>query len=243
MEVAIEMPSENREFTLSIVGVTHSNDDGSNRQDILAKAKAGEKIKLVREYENEFDKEAVAVFNSRNEQLGYLPKGDRLAHHIDSGGKLTATINKIIGGPSFFQKILKKEGKSYGCVLLIKKGSYDWDVVNPLIEESKSIVNILEKAKKQEASNIDTSVKLYKEAIVKIEAMDSKGRLAASWRRVRHPINRLSLLLEKQKELDAAYQAIAEYEAFNDIFGLLKTDLDSVEKRKLRLEKKLGENS
>lgn len=243
MEVTLEMNDENRTFTVSVTGVTHSNEDGTDRQTILSRSKPGEIIKLAREYDNEFDSDAVAVFNAKLEQLGYLPKGDRLARHLDSGGKVEAKIKSIIGGPSFFEKLLKKPGKSYGCVLLITKGDYDWAVVNPLREESQEIEKLLAKAKKLEAGKPEQAIKIYIDAIDKIMAMDSKSIMAASWRRARHPINRLSLLLEQQKQFEAAYQAIIEYESFNDKFGLVKTDQDSIVKRKERLHKKLAQGS
>ncbi len=243
MEITFQTNVESREFLVSVVGVTYSNSDGTDRQVILSRSKPGEIVKLVREYDNEFDSDAVAIFNSKGEQLGYLPKGDRLARHIDSGGIVTAKIKSIIGGPSFFEKLLKKSGKSYGCVLLITKGDYNWSIVNLFLEESQEIEKILVKAKKLEATKPDQAIKHYNKAINMIVEMDSQGILAASWRRARHPINRLSLLLEKQQEFEAAYNSIIEYESFNDKCGLVKTDQDSINKRKERLHKKLTKGS
>lgn len=239
MEITIEMPSENQEFTVSITGISHDNPDGTNRQKILSRSKEGEIVNLVRERDNQFDKSAVGVLNQKGEMIGYLPKGDRLSMHLDCGGIVSAKIGKITGGPTFLEKILKKQSKSYGCVLLINKGGFDWDVVTPLMEESKEIEKILEKAKKHESSNAELSIKNYRSAITKILEMDSKGILAASWRRARYPINRLSLVLEKNNEFDEAYEEIIKYEKFEDKYGILKTDISSLEKRKLRLEKKL----
>ena len=90
----IEISMERRIFTVSIVGVTHENSDGSSRQQIISRAKAGDAVKFVREYQSEFDPLAVAILNSDGKQIGYLPKGDRLASHIDSGGEVKAKVKK-----------------------------------------------------------------------------------------------------------------------------------------------------
>lgn len=47
--------------------------------------------------------------------------GDRLAHHLDLGGKYSATVKKITGGPNILDKIFRKKGKNYGCVFKLKK--------------------------------------------------------------------------------------------------------------------------
>lgn len=61
MEFEIEYSEANQQFCLVVAGVTKTNLDGSYRQSILSKTKSGEIIKLVREYNNKFDKNAVAV--------------------------------------------------------------------------------------------------------------------------------------------------------------------------------------
>lgn len=58
----------------------------------------------------------------------------------------------------------------------------------------------------------------------------------------RYPINRLSLLLEKNGDLREAYDEILQYERFNDVLGLLSEDGKSITARKRRLSRKLGIN-
>jgi HIRAN domain len=53
----------------------------------------GERVTLVRESENEYDENAVAVFDAKGkEQVGYVPKdvAAKLAKRLDSGEKLEA---------------------------------------------------------------------------------------------------------------------------------------------------------
>jgi HIRAN domain len=242
MEFEIECREATQQFCVAVVGVTKTNADDSSRQSILSKTKSGEAIDLVREYDNKFDKNAVAVINRKGEQLGYLPTGDRMAIHIDLGGKYSAVVKKITGGPSILDKIFRNIGKNYGCVLQIEKGGINWDLAAPYIAENKNILNLLQAAKDFESSNPILAIQNYKEAITKIKEMDSKGHMAIAWRSARHPVNRLSLLSEMAKDFKSAYETILDYEAMQDECGLLKIDSESVAKRKIRLEKKLQNN-
>lgn len=242
MEIEIDYSEAVQKFYVVIVGVSKINPDGTSRQSILSKMKSGEVINLVREYDNKFDKNAVAVKNRKGEQLGYLPMGDRLAHHIDLGGKYAAMVKKITGGPSILDKFLRKKSKNYGCVLQVEKGGIDWEIAKPFIEENKIILNLLLAAKNIESSNPGLAIQNYKEAITKIRDMDSKGHMAVAWRSARYPVNRLSLLFEIEKDYKSAYESILDYEATHDDRGQLKNDEESVAKRKIRLEKKLHNN-
>lgn len=62
-----------KEFHSKIVGVTYPNDDGSSRQELLAKCGKGQKLDLaLRPMEQ--DKNAVAVLTRSGEQLGWLSR-------------------------------------------------------------------------------------------------------------------------------------------------------------------------
>ncbi len=239
MELEIEYSSVNEEFCKVIVGVTKDNPDGKNRQDILKRTMPGDMVELVRQYDNQYDPDAVAIIYKDGEQLGFLPKGDRLSHYIDSGGSVSARIKKITGGPGVLGRLIPYFKKNYGCVLNISKEGYDWEKITPFQEESKAIEGLLDVTKDLEKTNPELAIENYKESISKIDTLDSKGRLAASWRRARNPINRLSMLLEKNKQYQEAYSTIVNYESKHDVYGLLSTDQVSLEKRKIRLQKKL----
>lgn len=60
------------DMTLSVVGGIHPNADGSNRLFEIALCAPGEPIDLVPEPQNKHDPSAVAVFNCRGVQIGYL---------------------------------------------------------------------------------------------------------------------------------------------------------------------------
>ena len=61
-------------YYTNIVGVTHTNDDGSDRQKIIKKCWVGETLNLIRDYENPYDKNAIKVCRESGEQLGWINK-------------------------------------------------------------------------------------------------------------------------------------------------------------------------
>lgn len=90
-----------------VVGVTHDNPDGTNRQDILRWMKEhgyekGDILDFVREKDNPVDPNAVMVLNNRKQCIGYLNAklAAPIAAMIDDGlGKhLYAELLNITGG-------------------------------------------------------------------------------------------------------------------------------------------------
>jgi hypothetical protein len=59
-------------FFSSIAGVSHPNDDGTSRQQIIARCRVGERLILRADPSNQYDPSAVKVLRSSGEQLGYL---------------------------------------------------------------------------------------------------------------------------------------------------------------------------
>lgn len=246
MKITIDDLSQNfapsQTFALKVSGVTHFNKDGTNRQDLLKKCKAGQKVKLVREPDNPYDKFAIAVFTEEGQQIGYLPKGDvKLAIHIDRGGRVKANIKTITGGPGLLASFLPSKRKSYGCVLKITKEDFDWNVVSPWMEADRKAKDLINKAKSKENSEPERAVKLYQEAISVLKELDSQGQQAVAWRTTRYPVNRLTLTLERMGKIDEALEEIKKYEMIEDPVGLDKTDTESLKKRQNRIAKKRGQ--
>lgn len=239
MEISVEIKRNEQTFRTTIAGVTKQNPDGTDRQTLIKTLSRGEAVRLVREPNNPYDKYAVAVFRISGEQLGYIPAGDRrLADHIDMGGRVSAKVVKIVGGPGILGLLFKAFRKHYGCVIEISKGGFNSDVL-PYTAESRKIEELIKIAQTLEANDIGKAISLYQEAISQIVAFDSAGTIKAAWRRARYPVNRLSLLLEKRGELREAQEVILMYEQFNDAFGLTSAEKKSVDARKQRLARKL----
>lgn len=106
-------------FLAKVVGVTFRNRDGSCRQEILSRCRAGEKVQLLPEPDNPADTNAIAVVRENGEQIGYLesklrrPIAGRIKAMMESGDDFQAVIERILDGP---QKGIK------GCVVAIRIG-------------------------------------------------------------------------------------------------------------------------
>jgi hypothetical protein len=239
MEITVKVTGHQQAFRTALAGVTYANADGTSRQAILKTLKAGEPLTLKREPGNEHDRHAVAVFRSNGQQVGYMPAGDaRLANHIDSGGSATARVLQVTGGRGLLGLIFKAFRKNYGCVVEIRKNAPDWKAVAPFMEQSRAADDLNSKAQLLEVSDPAKAVDLYRQAVEKIVELDGAGAMAASWRRARYPINRLSMLLDKQGDDEGALEAIRAYENFHDNYGISPSDKKSVASRKARLEKR-----
>lgn len=85
----------NSKFITTVVGVTFDN-----RQEIISAMKKGDKLSLVREIENKYDNNAIAIYNLKNTQIGYCNKqlSKLLAPLMDSGTIYEAEAVRIKGG-------------------------------------------------------------------------------------------------------------------------------------------------
>jgi hypothetical protein len=106
-----------RTFYIRVAGVTYPNADGSDRQSIVARCMAGERVLLAREPDNPHDRLAVRVVRCDGQQVGYLPSqmqnGDgarwSVATGMDAGYRYRARVAGIGGGGS----------QPYGMSLLV----------------------------------------------------------------------------------------------------------------------------
>lgn len=75
-----------------IVGINYDN-----RREAFEKLKVDEKIFLVREPDNKFDKNAIKVINNSNEMLGYVVrnKANEIAPRLDNGEKCNSVVTEI----------------------------------------------------------------------------------------------------------------------------------------------------
>ena len=241
MDITFKVTGPPQTFRTTIAGVTYPNEDGTDRQAILTALRVGEDLVLNREPGNPHDKYAVAVFRANGQQVGYVPAGDiRLANHIDSGGTASARVLAITGGPGLLGRIFKALRNSYGCVIEVVKDAPDWKQVAPYMERSREIEQLISKTQSLEATDPMAAIERYRQAIQLITNLDHAGKIAASWRRARYPINRLSLLLEKQSDHHGALEAIRAYEDYDDACGITSPDKKSIASRKERLIKRIA---
>ena len=112
------------QFYSKVAGVTAKNSDGKERQNyIYAFCKPRMKLILLREPENPYDPDAVAVwikarallFFTSEVQIGYLNSdiSSEISQYIENGGRVEAEIKEVTGGTESKQ--------SYGVNILINK--------------------------------------------------------------------------------------------------------------------------
>jgi hypothetical protein len=99
-------------FHTKVVGVTHDNDDGVNRQSILDNCKIDDFLMLTHTPIGP-DFNAVKVTRYNGEQLGYLSAevAEEISLLLDRGMKIGATISDITGG--------YEDKRTKGCNILL----------------------------------------------------------------------------------------------------------------------------
>jgi len=95
-----------RSLFTKVVGVSHTNDDGSNRQQILQDWRT---LQLIRDPDNPHGGNAIKICVSTGQQVGWLSSelAAEFAPKIDKGKRIEAVITEITGGI--------EENKTLGC--------------------------------------------------------------------------------------------------------------------------------
>ena len=90
-----------RSFCLRVVGVTHKNEDGTSRQEIIRNCSEGESIRLVPEPDNRYDQYAIKVCRANGEQLGYIDSADayRLTMDMENGWTYDVYVHSVTHQP------------------------------------------------------------------------------------------------------------------------------------------------
>ncbi|HEY1605588.1 MAG TPA: HIRAN domain-containing protein [Allosphingosinicella sp.] len=83
-------------YPIGVVGESFRNEDGSERQEEIARCRAGETVELLRDPENRFDANCVRVVSERGVQIGNISRDDYwIAERIDRGASVRAEIMSI----------------------------------------------------------------------------------------------------------------------------------------------------
>ncbi len=88
-----------KEFHTKLAGVSKLNSDGTSRQEYIQMLDPEEGLELVRQPENSYDPNAVAVFDSTGNQIGYLSSqvAAEIAPEIDRGMFVECYVVEITG--------------------------------------------------------------------------------------------------------------------------------------------------
>ncbi|MCK5839118.1 MAG: hypothetical protein KAG99_04675 [Bacteroidales bacterium] len=233
MDTSLELKLEQR-YTCKI---------SDSSQDVIAGCSLGENVYFNRDHNLPDDKHAVSVLREHGEKIGYIRNDSKLARHLDGEGEYVATVNRIIGGPNLFQRTFGLKGKDYSCIIEIVLSELDLEKHQLFIAGDRKISKIILRAESHTKDNPKLAVKNYQQAINAIVEYDQQGTKAQAWRRSRIPVNKLSMMLEKQGKLAEALDIIDWYLGYDDYVGIDKYALDMIQKRMKRIKKKLAVTS
>ena len=229
-----------RTFLTKIAGIIHNNSNGISRQEILQKCSVGESLVLQRDYGNAFDEHAIAVLRKTGEQIGFVPRYVAFRHpamndlspHMDQGGDAKAKIVGIISGECEIEiEVIGSAGeKPYQ---LTETGARE----------------LRDKAKTLERSDPKEAIRLYRKSLATMLEVDNRirethhfkkqiaelGYDLGTWRRASLPIERITALLEKEKNYSECLAEIDNYEKIEDRKGLSQNDLRKIRERKRRV--------
>jgi hypothetical protein len=84
-------------FFVRVSGVSYDNEDGSDRQLLISKAKQFDSIMLVADPTNIFDKNAIAVMSEAGAQFGFLPShtAQEVARNLRKGMRYASVVSGI----------------------------------------------------------------------------------------------------------------------------------------------------
>lgn len=221
---------------VNLHGVSYENADGSSRQELIEILRPGETLTLRAEPMNPHDRHAVAVFSNKG-QLGYLPSDARDSSSILRGEKIAACVRRVYGGPRFWHAIFGLQ-RFYGVTVELTKEEPDWkfaDICRAKAKPSEELVAAAAAAEK--SGRLDDAVTLYGRALEAMVALNATDPVAAAHRYVPVPINRLTLLLQKQGQAEGAIRALDLWHSVADPIGLPKAETESVEKRERKLRR------
>lgn len=87
------------DFRMPACGEWYDNEDGTSRQEELAKCEPGDPLKLVREPDNPHDPLAVGVYTLNGVRVGFLRRhrAQWLGSKIDRGYDVRAIVERIKG--------------------------------------------------------------------------------------------------------------------------------------------------
>jgi len=191
-------------------------------EDLISQCKVGDTLNLFTE------RNYVGVADKSGKHLGSInPSVARnyyLGFDIDYGAEVSAKIKHIS----------TKNGK-LECIIEISKGDPDWEKYDKLLAKDNEAKEIIFQAKTLEKSNIEEAISLYRKAIGMLKEIDQN--FGNNLRYQRFPINRLSLVLEKQKRYKECLEEIEAYEKLADKIGLYSGEKEKLEKRKVKIMK------
>lgn len=226
-------------YLVGVRGESYSNDDGSSRQEIIKTLRKGQILTLVADPLNQHDRHAVGVFTENGKQIGFLPSDARDSSTILRGEPISAKVYRLTGSTNWFSRVLRGK-KHIGVVLKIEKPEPDWSRFNALRSLAEKIDNKVTAAEALEKSgDITSAITAYEAVVDEIYKFTADDKYASAHRYRVAPINRLSLLLEKQKKYKESLSVIEKFLKTYDPVQPDKSERENIKKRRERLLKQI----
>jgi DNA polymerase III subunit epsilon len=200
-------------------------------ESLASQCKVGEVVNLTKDG-NTDNINCLGVATRSGEHLGEVDSPDIRYHAIYFIIDLAIVSAKI---KQIFTKNEKIE--AINIEVSINVNRKEQKKLFALDREAKGIIS---NAKTLEETNPEKAVFLYKKAIEILKGIDQQcDKYSSTWREQRFPIQRLSLVLERQGRYQECLDEIKGYERVIDKKGLYAGEKEKVEKRKGKIMKKL----
>lgn len=198
----------------------------------LSRCKVGDDVRLIREHRRD-KPDYVCVTNINGEYIGDIDSTDAshhyLAYDIDHGSEVSATIDEI----------LIKNNRTQ-CFIKISKNGVNWNEIEKFNAKEKEVSKLILEARKLENTDSEQAIQAYRKATGMLIALDKEcEKYPTTWRGLRLPIDRISLILEKQKKYKECLEEIESYQKYDDKVWLYAGEKEKIEKRKSRILKLL----
>jgi hypothetical protein len=149
-----------------------------------------------------------------------------LIYSIDHGAETSVKIKQIFTTNGNFESINVQ----------VFIGDPDWKNKKELDDINRDSKRMITIAKTLEKTNPEASVSLYRKAIEKLKGIDLQcEKHFSTWRKQKFPINRLSLVLQRQKRYQKCLDEIETYEKMSDKAGLYAGEKEIIRKRKEKM--------
>lgn len=234
METTLELNLEEK-FVIRLEDTAGVNENGIKRSDIVSGLTENEPVYLRRSFDYRQHRFLIRVFNASGQQIASIFGEKELAIHLDRGGEVRARITSATGNSRLFNRFLNFFRKNKSCFIEVTKISLNPELFSDIIQKDKEIGRTVARAVAHEKDSVKLAVRNYLQAIDQIVALDNIGLKARAWRQTRIPVNRLSMVYEKEGKTAEALKVIDWYLSYEDYVGIDPYEMEMILKRKERL--------
>ncbi len=155
------------------------------------------------------------------------------------GEPVSAKVKKVIGGQRWWHKLFRIE-RHFGLLIELTKGPIDWTAHSKHRDIAEKVDELVKAALEFEKSSesVAASIEMYQKAMAAVIQLNSSNPVAAAHRYAQAPINRLTMLLVKEKKFSYAIEAYDQWRAVIDPVGITRTDSKALTKRIAKAKEK-----